>query len=185
METTSVRSKNLMYSNGQLTLLVILRMLIGWHFLYEGVVKLWNPNWSAGGYLLDSKGAFSGMFYAMAGDPGILKVVDFLNIWGLILIGLALILGLFTRLATVGGIILLAFYYLSHPALIGVDYALPTEGSYLIVNKNLIELFALAVLFVFPTGRIVGIDRLIALWRKKPQPEAVQENVKTKETISA
>jgi thiosulfate dehydrogenase [quinone] large subunit len=61
----------------------------------------------------------------------------------------------------VAGIILLGFYYLSHPPIIGADYALPSEGSYLWVNKNLLELFSLAVLFVFPTSRIIGIDRLI------------------------
>ena len=35
------------------------------------------------------------------------------------------------------------------------------EGSYLLVNKNLIELAALAVLWLFPTGKIIGLDRLI------------------------
>jgi thiosulfate dehydrogenase (quinone) large subunit len=150
------------YSRGQLTTLVILRMLIGWHLLYEGIVKLWNPNWSASGYLLDSKGLFSGLFFAMAGNPSVMKVVDFLNVWGLILVGLSLILGIFTRPAIIGGIVLLSLYYLSHPPLIGVKYALPSEGSYLLVNKNLIEIFALAVLLVFPTSRIIGIDRLWA-----------------------
>jgi thiosulfate dehydrogenase [quinone] large subunit len=152
------------YSKTQRNLLVALRMLIGWHFLYEGIVKLWNPNWSAGGYLVDSAGIFKGLFLWMAGNPSILKIVDVLNVWGLILIGLGLILGLFTRWAVIGGIILLAFYYLSHPALINVNYALPSEGSYLFVNKNLIELVALAVLLVFPTGHLVGLD---LFFRKK------------------
>jgi thiosulfate dehydrogenase [quinone] large subunit len=147
------------YSKTQRNLLVALRMLIGWHFLYEGIVKLWNPNWSAGGYLVDSAGIFKGLFLWMAGNPAILKIVDVLNVWGLILIGLGLILGLFTRWALIGGIILLAFYYLSHPALINVKYALPSEGSYLFVNKNLIEMVALAVLLVFPTGHLVGLDQ--------------------------
>ena len=149
------------YSKTQRNLLVALRMLIGWHFLYEGIVKLWSPNWSAGGYLADSAGLFKNLFYWMAGNSSILGIVDFLNVWGLILIGLALILGVFTRWALIGGIILLAFYYLSHPALVNAKYALPSEGSYLFVNKNLIELVALAVLLVFPTSHIVGIDRFI------------------------
>ena len=149
------------YSTTQRNLLVALRMLIGWHFLYEGIVKLWNPNWSAGGYLADSAGMFKNLFYWMAGNSSVLQAVDFLNVWGLVLIGLALIIGLFTRWALIGGIILLAFYYLSHPALIGTDYALPSEGSYLFVNKNLIELAALAVLLVFPTSHIVGLDRYL------------------------
>jgi len=134
---------------------------IGWHFLYEGVSKLMNPDWSSIGYLMDSRGWFEGLFHSMASRPVLLNVVDLLNIWGLILIGAALILGLFTRIAIVSGIILLAFYYLSHPPFIGASYMIPSEGSYLWVNKNLIELFMLWVILLFPTWKEVGIDRFI------------------------
>ena len=72
-----------------------------------------------------------------------------------------MILGFLERPACILGILLLAFYYLSHPPFVGIRYAVPGEGSYLIVNKNLIELLALAVLFVFPSSRHIGIDRLI------------------------
>ena len=148
----------------QLTCLVILRLAIGWHFLYEGLIKFSNPHWTSYAYLMDSKGIFSTFFKLLAENEGVLKVVDFLNIWGLILIGLALILGILSRFAIISGILLLAFYYLSHPALLGQDYIMPREGSYFIVNKTLIELFALAVLYVFPTSKIIGIDHLI--WKK-------------------
>jgi thiosulfate dehydrogenase [quinone] large subunit len=150
------------YTKTQRNLLVILRLLIGWHFLYEGIVKLWSPNWSAGGYLADSAGPFKKLFFWMAGNSSVLEIIDFLNTWGLILIGLGLVAGLFARWAAIGGIILLAFYYLSHPALIHTEYALPSEGSYLFVNKNLIELFALAVLLVFPTSHLFGLDQYLA-----------------------
>lgn len=149
------------YSNAQITWLVILRLAIGWHFLYEGLVKLVNPNWSSVGFLLDSGGFMGSFFEGMASNPATVNIIDQLNIWGLILIGLSLILGLFSRAAIIGGISLLAMYYLSHPPFTGIRYAVPNEGSYLIVNKNLIELFALAVLFVFPSSRYIGIDRLI------------------------
>lgn len=157
---------NLGYTGKQAWLLSILRVLIGWHLLYEGIVKLWNPGWSSGGYLMDSKGPFAELFYSLAANPGTLDVIDFLNVWGLILVGLGLILGLFTRIALIGGIFLLSLYYLSHPPIIGVKYALPSEGSYLLVNKNLIEICAMALLLVFPTGRMFGLDRLYWKWRK-------------------
>lgn len=149
------------YSKAQLYLLTALRFVIGWHFLYEGIVKVWSPNWSAGGFLADSGGPLKNFFYWMAGNSSVLETVDFLNVWGLVLIGLGLIVGLFTRWAILAGILLLAFYYLSHPPLIGMDYALPSEGSYLLVNKNLIELIALAVLYVFPTSHIIGLDQFL------------------------
>jgi thiosulfate dehydrogenase [quinone] large subunit len=72
-----------------------------------------------------------------------------------------LIVGLFTRIASIAGIVLLAFYYLSHPAIIGVSYAIPSEGSYLWVNKNLIELLTLWVIVLFPTWKNVGLDRFL------------------------
>ena len=149
------------YSKWQLWSLVILRVVIGWHFLYEGIVKLLNPNWSSLGYLMDSKGLFEGVFHSIAGNPALLNVMDAINMWGLILIGAGLIVGLFTRIASIAGIVLLAFYYLSHPAIIGVNYAMPTEGSYLWVNKNLIELLTLWVIVLFPTWKTIGMDRFL------------------------
>lgn len=153
--------KSSQYNSWQAFLLVTLRILIGWHLLYEGVVKLFDPNWSSSWYLLDSQGFLAGCFISLATNPKILVVVDFLNIWGLILIGAGLMLGLFTRLSAICGVLLLSLYYLSHPPFASLVYALPHEGNYLIVDKNLVEIFALAVLIVFPTGNIIGIDRLI------------------------
>ena len=149
------------YSNSQLFWLVALRVFIGWHFLHEGVVKLANPNWSSIGYLMDSQGIMKNFFYSLAANPTALSVIDFLNVWGLIGIGLGLIIGIFTNISVVSGIILLALYYFSHPPIVGIKYSLPMEGSYLFVNKNLIEMAALIVLLVFPTGRHIGLDRLI------------------------
>jgi thiosulfate dehydrogenase [quinone] large subunit len=141
--------------------LVTLRVIIGWHFLFEGMVKLYQPNWSSIGYLLDSQGIFKNLFYWMASQDELLKVIDFLNIWGLILIGISLILGLFTKVGLWSGVALLAMYFLSHPPFIGVEYGLPSEGSYMLVNKTLIEMVAMVVLVYFPTGKYIGIDRLI------------------------
>lgn len=149
------------YSTGQLTILVIIRILMGWYCLYEGIAKLLNPDWSATPYLMDSEGIFSGMFKAMASNPQVMEVINALNIWGLIAIGAGLILGFLTRSASIAGIVLLSLYYLSHPPLIGVDYAVPSEGNYLWVNKTLIEVFVFAILLVFPTGEKIGLDRLL------------------------
>lgn len=148
-------------TKGQLSWLVVLRIFIGWHFLYEGMVKVLNPNWTAMTYLIDSKGLFGPMFANMAGNAGLMKYVDFLNEWALVFIGLGLLLGCFTRISCIGGIILLLLYTMSHPALIGIEYKMPFEGSYFLIDKNLIELAALGVLFVLPTGRIIGIDRFL------------------------
>ena len=155
------------YSTFQAFMLVFLRMLIGWHFLYEGIAKLLNPYWTSAGYLSETKWLFSGLFTAVADNPALLKVMDFLNIWGQITIGLALITGLLTSWACVAGILLLLIYYVCNPPFVGYSYTVPSEGSYLIVNKILIEMAALGTLLAFPTGKIVGLDGLIFKKRRK------------------
>lgn len=149
------------YSGNQLTILVLLRLAIGWHFLYEGIAKLLNPDWSASSYLANAVGPLSGMFKAMAANASLLKVINLCNEWGLVLIGLGLILGFLTNISTIAGILLLLLYYCAQPPLIGVAAPLNAEGSYLFVNKILIELFAMAVLLVFPTGIHIGLDRFV------------------------
>ena len=40
------------YNQYQLVSLSLLRLLIGWHLLYEGMAKLSNANWTSAAYLL-------------------------------------------------------------------------------------------------------------------------------------
>jgi thiosulfate dehydrogenase [quinone] large subunit len=149
------------YTKLQSFALVILRITIGWHFLYEGGVKILNPNWTAKSYLLDSGGFMKGFFELIAGNQTLLSISDTANAWGLTLIGLSLLLGIFTRYSSISGIVLLLLYYLSHPAFPGIEYLFPSDGSYFIINKTLVELFALLVVFAFPTSHIFGLQRLI------------------------
>lgn len=149
------------YSNFQLTSLVVLRVLIGWYFLYEGLAKVFTPNWTAYGYLIDSKGLFSSLFTTIAENPNLLAISDTLNIYGLVIIGLLLILGLFEKVGYLGAAALLLLYYLAHPPLLNVEYLFPSEGSYLWVDRNLIMLASVVVLLAFPTAKRIGLDRLI------------------------
>ena len=145
----------------QLYGLVVLRVLIGWHFLYEGIAKLINPYWSSAAFLLDAKWIFSGIAKWMVSNPAILSLVDNLYMWGLTLIGACLILGLFGRHVSMLGMSLVLVYYLFTPSFWWLEYARPGEGSYLVVNKNLIEACALFVIYLFPTSELIGLDRLV------------------------
>lgn len=147
--------------------LVALRLLIGWHILYEGFSKLLVPNWSSLSFLSESKWIMSGFSNWIISSPGLLHAVDFLNTWGLIAIGLGLILGLFTKAAAISGAILLFVYYLNNPPLIGLEYTLPSEGSYLIISKTLIEAMALVALAAFPSGLFAGLDIYIQKFRNR------------------
>jgi thiosulfate dehydrogenase (quinone) large subunit len=145
--------------------LVVLRTLVGWHFLYEGYVKLLQPAWgrdghplaawSSAGYLRSATGPLGGVFHRL-GDASWIGTLDVAIAIVLVAIGVSLLIGLFTQAGCTGAIAMLALFYMS-----AIPFGLPeprTEGSYLIVNKNLIELAAVAALSAFRTGRIAGLD---------------------------
>ena len=166
-----MNSENGRLSRTQMTTIVVLRVLIGWHFLYEGLAKLTKPGWSAAGFLLQSRGPFADLFHWMAADPERLAVINQMNMWGLTAIGLGLVLGCFTRLASAAGILIILLFYLCNPPFPGYFYSIPMEGSYIVVNKNLVELAALAVVLVTGSGSTAGLDRIIhGLLRKRPRP---------------
>ena len=141
--------------------LVTLRFLIGWHFLYEGISKLLNPYWSSAAYLLDSKWIFSGLANTIVSNPNLLTISDYINMWGLTLVGVSLIFGIYSRYGSLIGMGFIMLYYLFAPPLVGLEYGKPNEGSYIIVNKNLIEACALWVLYSFPTSQHIGLDRFL------------------------
>ncbi len=154
------------YTNLQLYSLVLLRILIGWHLLYEGIVKLLSSGWSSVGFLGESQWIFSGLAQWIVSHDGVLQTVDFLNTWGLIAIGCGLILGLFSRIAAISGAALLLMYYFNNPPFIGMEYSVPTEGSYLIISKTLIEALALWIVALFPTSKQFGLDFFIKRLKK-------------------
>ena len=150
--------------------ITVLRVLVGWHFLYEGLAKLTSPSWSAAGYMKQARGPFAELFRSLAAQPNLLANADLITMWGLTLVGLCLILGLFTRLASIGGIAFLSLFYLCNPPFVGYFYSIPTEGSYLVVNKNLVELCALVVIFATGSGRFAGLDRILhGLFARRPR----------------
>ena len=147
--------------------LTILRIFVGWHFLYEGITKVSDPTWSAAAYLAESRWILSGFFHWIVATPSALKVVNFLNAWGLLLIGLGLFLGLYTRFLSISGAFLLLLYYIVNPPFVIYGQTMATEGSYMIVDKNFIEMCALIVLAILPRNSLFGLDTLGFLLRNK------------------
>lgn len=147
---------NLKQTDWKKLLLTIVRMAIGWHFLYEGIAKLLIPKWTSFSYLSNSTGPLSGLYHSIASSPGILKVVDILNVFGLLLIGAALFLGLFSRLAAVCGALLLTLYYFAYPPF-GDSLFSVSEGHLFIVDKLFIEATVL-IFLVFIKEKGFGLD---------------------------
>jgi thiosulfate dehydrogenase [quinone] large subunit len=162
-------------------LLVTLRFAVGWHLFYQGLGKLTAVRWSAAGYLRGATGPFDSWFHRLAASGTWVMVADRATVWGLMLVGLLLMVGLFTRAAALGAIALLALFYLAQPALSDHGFGRATVDGYeLYVNKVVIEILALAVVgLAFHTGRISGLDLLLGRWtaRSRARRDAMPEPI--------
>ena len=129
--------------------LFVLRVATGWMFFYAGITKVLDPQWSATGYLKGAK-AFTWLFQMLL-DPSVLPIVNFMNKWGLTLLGASLILGLFVRFSSLLGVMLMALYYIP----LGFPY--PNPNSY-IVDQHIIYIAVLLFFAAISAGRVFGLD---------------------------
>ena len=145
----------------QQTTLVVLRTLVGWHFLYEGYTKLlypaWGqdgvplPQWSSAAYLQTATGPLASV--SLGRDASWIGSLDFA--WRL----------RWSRSASVSCSACYAARMqwraraARHVLPLGDSHGRPepkAEGTYLLVNKNLIEASAVVVLVAFRTGSSRG-----------------------------
>jgi len=93
--------------------------------------------------------------------------------WGLLILGPLLILGLGTRLAALAGAVMVLSFYLVVPPWPGVPQPPGPEHSF-VVNKNLIEVLALLAVAAFPTGTWFGIDGIFYRLFRRPTVETMK-----------
>src|SRR3982751_4539981 len=164
--------------------LIVLRTLVGWHFLYEAYYKLNLPGWKASsgpiaawtsaGYLRGATGPAAWIFHKLV-NAGATPWIDRTVKVALLLIGLSLILGLFTRVGTAAAFVMLSLFYVLYIPTTGISQP-GNEGTYLIVNKTLIEAAAVLVLLAFDTGRLAGLDLFL---RNRRRDRVVQRPLET------
>jgi len=129
--------------------LFVLRLVTGWLMFYAGITKILDPNWSAVGYLKGAR-TFAG-FYQWLAQPGLIGVVNFMNEWGLTILGVSLILGIGVRLSSILGAILMLLYYF--PV---ADFPFVEHGF--IVDDHIIYAAVLAFLAAVRAGRYYGLE---------------------------
>ena len=127
--------------------LFFLRIALGGLFLYAGISKILDPSWTAKSFL-NAAQTFHG-FYTWLASPALLPVIDFVNEWALALLGLSLLLGIFVRLSsTLGAVLMLLYYFpgLSFPYIpvparvIVLLYNTPVKAPYSRFYPNLVNL---------------------------------------------
>jgi len=133
--------------------LFALRIALGWLFFYAGISKLFNPAWTAEGYLRGAKTFAS--FYAWLAQPGILPFIDFVNEWGLTILGISLMLGLFVGISSRLGALLMLLYYF--PVL-----EFPYLDHSFLVDDHIIYALVLLYFASVRAGRMWGLDEWCA-----------------------
>ena len=152
--------------------ITILRVAIGWHFLYEGLTKILQEKWTASGFLLNTSGFCSGFYHWLAGSPVLMQITDIMNMYGLLFIGIALFIGLYSRIAAISGALLLTLYYFAYPPF-GNPMMNTGDGHLFIVDKLFIEATALLFLF-FYNERGYSIDTLIEIFRNRKKTHTAE-----------
>lgn len=135
--------------------LVILRLLLGWHFLYAGLTKVLNPGWSAEGFLLHAipeGNPIPGVWTTLANDW--LWLIDPLNGWGLTLVGLGLFLGAAVRWCAFWASLMMLFYWAA---------SLPLANT-ILIDDHIIYIVALFGLGALGAGRYYGVDEYVEEW---------------------
>lgn len=141
-----------------------LRLTMGLAFLGAGLGKLTvfaGEPFDAAGYLMGAEGPVAGLYASMAANPAVMDVVNVVVPATQILIGLALVFGVFVRLAALGGAMQMAMFYLGR-----WDVAGPLG----FVNSDFVYLVVFLAIAAFGAGRILGLDRIIEQWRVGGQP---------------
>ena len=129
------------------TAVVSLRLIMGWLFLYSGITKVLDPEWTASGYLMHAVpegNPFAGIWTMLAGVP----LVDLLFQFGLTLVGLGLIVGAFTRWNAFWGSVMMLLIWAS---------SLPLENG-IVVDEHIVYIAVLFGLSAVSAGRVAGLD---------------------------
>lgn len=128
----------------------LLRVTMGWMFAYAGLSHMLTPGWSAAGYLQGAK-VLAGFYHWLA-IPQIVPITNALNEWALLLLGISLLLGLFVRVSSWAGVVLMALYYI--PIL-----AFPYVGkNAFIIDEHIIYIAVLLLLANARAGRAWGLE---------------------------
>ncbi|TKX74397.1 DoxX family protein [Halorubrum sp. GN11_10-6_MGM] len=143
--------------------ILALRLMIGLAFFQSGLDKVLSGEFSAAGYLQNAPAAngspAAGLFTAMGENA---LFVDFVNVavpWGEVLIGLGVIVGFLTRLASFWGAFMMLLFYLGN-----------WDISHGYINGDFAYMLVFLSVAAFGAGRILGLDSFVEEYDVGGQP---------------
>jgi thiosulfate dehydrogenase (quinone) large subunit len=135
------------------SLIFLMRVFIGWLFLYSGASEIIHGKSSVG--FLTSVKTFHDAF-AMFATPTLLPITDFLVNWGHLLIGLSLVSGLMVRVSGPFGILLMITYHFAH-----MDWPYITDHYNLFLDFHATYAVVIAYLMLHNAGHAWGLDGFV------------------------
>ena len=152
-------------TKGQQAAVAILRVAVGTVFLTAGLEKALAGGFDAAGFLkFGTAGvpwlgeAAKGVVYnpthdfwvSLAGNAALMPLINWLVVFGEIAIGVALVLGLFTRFAAIAGTLMVSFFFVAS-----------WDLSHGIVNSQLMDAIVTAFVGIMAAGRYYGLDSIV------------------------
>jgi thiosulfate dehydrogenase (quinone) large subunit len=135
------------------SIIFILRVLVGWIFLYAGVWQILQ-DYSAGAFLQHVVTFHD--FFAHFAEPAVLPYANFLVKWGQLLIGLSLVSGLLVRLSGPFAFLLMVTYYFAY-----MEWPFIENHLNLFVDFHLVYAIVIVFLVAHDAGRVWGLDGAI------------------------
>ena len=133
--------------------LLLLRLVIGGAMFEAGLDKFLSGTFSATGYLSHGTGPFTSLFQNLTTD---IAALNQLVMWGEMLVGVALILGVLVRFASFWGAVMMLLYYL--------PYLPPTNGW---ISQQIIYLIVFLLFMFSGAGYFQGLDSLVRQFEGK------------------
>ena len=124
---------------------------MAWTFLYAASHQVFNPKFSAAGFLKQTKTFHD--FYAVFTSPSLDPFLTFLVSYGHLLIGLSLLVGFMVRASAACGILLLVLYWTAH-----MDWPFIENTNNFIVDYHIVYAVVLVYLVVKRAGHVWGLD---------------------------
>ncbi|MFP4590615.1 MAG: DoxX family protein [Halobacteriales archaeon] len=135
--------------------LVIMRLAVGWWMLHSGLDKFFAWPFDAGFFVGDTAANTTlGPFVTLFSEGILLEFVNIMIPLGQTLIGLGLILGALTRLASFFGAFLMMFFFFINGETGGWSHG--------VITAELLGLLIFAMIATLGAGRVLGVDAYLA-----------------------
>jgi len=141
-------------SQAERYIVFLLRVTIGWTFLYAAIHHFGDGKFVAG-FLSHTKTFHD--IYAPFTDPSIAAVLTFFVEYGHLLIGLSLITGLLVRASAPFAIALMLLYWTAH-----MDFPYIENANSYLVDFHIVYAIGLVYLMVKHAGHVWGLDGWIS-----------------------